>query len=78
MTGFDVKLPLRIAPTEVAAVGTRSFAQRPNGAVAPATAKRRGALDNRCRSDEFGKERAGVTDIARGLAALDRSEDRLQ
>jgi hypothetical protein len=30
------------------------------------------------RSDEFGKQRAGVPDIARGLAALDRGQDRLQ
>jgi hypothetical protein len=77
MSRIDVNRSLRIASTQVAAVGKQSFA-RANGAVAPAAANRRRVLDRRCRSDEIGKERAGVTDIARGLAVLDRGEDRLQ
>jgi hypothetical protein len=48
------------------------------GVSAPVATIRHGRLDYRYRSGDLGEQGAGVADVARGLAAFNRGEDRLQ
>jgi hypothetical protein len=76
--GVDVNRSLRIASIRSQLWESGHSHKGQMVPCAPAAANRRRVLDRRCRSDEIGKQRAGVTDIVRGLAALDQRQDRLE